>query len=179
MCTLLIDNKDDCRTICSAAIPFPAWQNPAKNHNKDDFWEPVVNCRTGNRPNQTDTFLFVCIFRFSSVPCDLSDRQHGNLYIFITLSLIISSGTSREYLSFAGPQGGQFQVFTPYWCSLHQASDCCRYFPSFTGTVTIGLLSICPRITSLKFLSCSPCAVPPFELYSGGVVVLIIASLMS
>ena len=75
--------------------------------------------------------------------------------------------------------GGQFQIFTPYWCSLHQASDCCRYFPSFTGTVTIGLLSICPRITSLKFLSCSPCAVPPFELYSGGVVVLIIASLMS
>ena len=75
--------------------------------------------------------------------------------------------------------GGQFQIFTPYWCSLHQASDCCRYFPSFTGTVTIGLLSICPRITSLKFLSCSPCAVPPFELHSGGAVVLIIASLMS
>ena len=42
--------------------------------------------------------------------------------------------------------------------------------------MTIGLLSLCPCITSLKFLSCSPCTVPPFELYSGGVVVLIIAS---
>ena len=42
--------------------------------------------------------------------------------------------------------------------------------------MTIGLLSLCPCITSLKFLSCSPCTVPPFELYSGGVVVPIIAS---
>ena len=49
MRTILFDNRDDCRTICSAAIPFPAWQNPAKNHNEDDFWKPVVNCRTGNR----------------------------------------------------------------------------------------------------------------------------------
>ena len=75
--------------------------------------------------------------------------------------------------------GGQFHLFTSYWCSLHQAGDCCRYFPSFTGIVTIGLLSLCPRITSLKFLSCSPCAVPPFELRSGGAVVPTIASLMS
>ena len=81
MSTILIDNRDDCRTICSAAIPFPAWQNPAKNHNKDDFWKPVVNCRTGNRTKPNLTFLFMCICCFSSVPCDLSDRQHGNLYI--------------------------------------------------------------------------------------------------
>ena len=81
MSTILIDNRDDCRTICSAAIPFPAWQNPAKIHYKDDFCKPVVNCRTGNRPNQTNTFLFVFICRSSSVLCDLSDRQQGNLYI--------------------------------------------------------------------------------------------------
>ena len=56
-------------------------QNLAENYNKDDFWKPGVNCRTGNRPNQTHTFLFVCICRYSSVLCDLSDRQHGNLYI--------------------------------------------------------------------------------------------------
>ena len=48
MSTILIDNRDDCRTICSAAPPFPAWKNPAKIHNKDDFCKPVVNCRTGN-----------------------------------------------------------------------------------------------------------------------------------
>ena len=81
MSTILIDNRDDCRTICSAALPFPAWKNPAKIHNKDDFCKPVVNCRTGNRPNQTNTFLFVFICRYSSVLCDLSDRQQGNLYI--------------------------------------------------------------------------------------------------
>ena len=56
-------------------------QNPAKNYNKDDFWKPVVNCRTGNRTKPNQTFLFVCMCCFSSVPCDLSDRQHGNLYI--------------------------------------------------------------------------------------------------
>ena len=75
--------------------------------------------------------------------------------------------------------GGQFHLIASYWCSLHQASDCCLYFPSFTGTVYHGLLSLCPCITSLKFLSCSPCAVPPFELRSGGAVVPTIASLMS
>ena len=40
----------------------------------------------------------------------------------------------------------------------------------------LGSFLFCPRITSLKFLSCSSCAVPPFELHSGGAVVLIIAS---
>ena len=60
MSTILIDNRDDCRTICSAAIPFPAWKNPAKIHNKDDFCKPV-NCRIGNRPNQTKpTPFFLC-----------------------------------------------------------------------------------------------------------------------
>ena len=60
MSTILIDNRNDCRTICSAAIPFPAWKNPAKLHNKDDFCKPVVNCRTGNRPNQTNTCIKEC-----------------------------------------------------------------------------------------------------------------------
>ena len=80
MSTILIDNRDDCRTICSAAIPLPVRQNTcaksAKNYNKDDFWKPAVNCRTGNtntKPNLWRTFLFVCICWFSSVPCDLSD----------------------------------------------------------------------------------------------------------
>ena len=69
------------------------------------------------------------------------------------------------------------KIINSYCCFFEwQASVCCRYFPSFTGIVTIGLLSLCPCITSLKFLSCSPCTVPPFELYSGGVVVPIIAS---
>ena len=62
MSTIPIDNRDDCRTICSAAIPFPAWQNPAKNHNKDDFWEPVVNCRTGNR-TKPNPHLSFCLYR--------------------------------------------------------------------------------------------------------------------
>ena len=66
-------------------------------------------------------------------------------------------------------------LLTSDCCSLHQAGACCRCFPSLTGTVTIGLLSLCPCITSLEFLSCSSCAVPPFELYSGGAFVLIIA----
>ena len=145
------------------------------NYNKDDFWKPVVNCRTGNGTKPNPTFLVVCICWFSSVPCDLSDRQQ---VICISSHYIIKWDVSWVF-EFCRLHGGQFHLFTSYWCSLHQASDCCRYFPSFTGTVTIGLLSICPRITSLKFLSCSPCAVPPFELYSGGVVVLIIASLMS
>ena len=43
----------------------------------------------------------------------------------------------------------------------------------------LGSFLFCPCITSLKFLSCSPCTVPPFELYSGGAVVPIIASVMS
>ena len=64
-------------------------------------------------------------------------------------------------------------------CSLLQAGACCRCFPSLTGTVYHGLLSLCPCITSLEFLSCSPCAVPPFELRSGGAVVPTIASVMS
>ena len=85
---ILMNNKDDCRTICSAAIPFPAWKNPAKIHNKDDFYKPVVNYRTGNRPNQTNTFLFVFICRYSSVLCDLSERQQGNLYIFWLLNQV-------------------------------------------------------------------------------------------
>ena len=59
MSTILIDNRDYC-TICSAAIPFSAWKNPAKIHNKDDFCKPVVNCRTGNRPNQTNTCIKEC-----------------------------------------------------------------------------------------------------------------------
>ena len=99
---ILMNNKDDCRTICSAAIPFPVWQNPAKYHNKDDFWKPVVNCRTGKgntKPNLSRTFLFMCFYCFSSVSCDLSERQQGNLYI---LWLLESSETSREYLSSAG-----------------------------------------------------------------------------
>ena len=75
--------------------------------------------------------------------------------------------------------GGQFHLFTSHWCSLHQASDCCLYFPSFTGTVYHGLLSLCLCITSLEFLSCSPCVVPPFELHSGGAAVPTIASVMS
>ena len=179
MRSILMNNRDDCRTICSAAIPFPVWQNPAKYHNKDDFWKPVVNCRTGKgntKPNLRQTFLFMCFYCFSSVSCDLSERQQGNLYIFWLLNQV------RRLVSIWVLPASRWAVpdiHTPYWCSLHQASDCCRYFPSFTGTVTIGLLSICPRITSLKFLSCSPCAVPPFELHSGGAVVLIIASLMS
>ena len=118
----------------------------------------------------------MCFYCFSSVSCDLSERQQGNLYIFWLLNQV------RRLVSIWVLPASRWAVpdiHTPYWCSLHQASDCCRYFPSFTGTVTIGLLSICPRITSLKFLSCSPCAVPPFELHSGGAVVLIIASLMS
>ena len=84
MRSILMNNRDDCRTICSAAIPFPVWQNPAKYHNKDDFWKPVVNCRTGKgntKPNLRQTFLFMCFYCFSSVSCDLSERQQGNLYI--------------------------------------------------------------------------------------------------
>ena len=90
----------------------------------------------------------------------------------------IKQGTSWSF-EFCRLHGGQFHLITSYCCFLQQASVCCRYFPSLTGTVTIGLLSLCPCITSLKFLSCSPCAVPHFELHSGGAVVLIIASLMS
>ena len=70
-------------------------------------------------------------------------------------------------------------LLTSDCCSLHQAGACCRCFPSLTGTVTIGLLSLCPCITSLEFLSCSPCVVPPFELHSGGAAVPTIASVMS
>merc|ERR1719507_1288644 len=71
MSTILIDNRDYCRTICSAAIPFSAWKNPAKIHNKDDFCKLVVNCRTGNRPNQTNTFLFSCPQQLNRTHCTL------------------------------------------------------------------------------------------------------------
>ena len=85
--------------------------------------------------------------------------QYG---IFAFLVIAKSNGFSRQLSSNC--------------CSLLQAGACCRCFPSLTGTVYHGLLSLCPCITSLEFLSCSPCAVPPFELHSGGAVVLIIAS---
>ena len=66
-------------------------QNPAKNYNKDDFWKPVVNCRTGKgntKPNLRQTFLFMCFCRFSFVSCDLSEWQQGNLYMFWLLNQV-------------------------------------------------------------------------------------------
>ena len=137
---------------------------------KTTIWNRFVNCRTGNRTNKNPTFLFVCICWFSSVSCELSERQQ---VIFHSITFI--KWDVSWVFEFCRLHGGQFHLFTSHWCSLHQASVGCPYFPSFTGTVYHGLLSICPCITSLKFLSCSPCTVPPFELYSGGAVVLIIA----
>ena len=172
MSTILIDNRDDCRTICSAAIPFPAWKNPAKIHNKDDFCKPVVNCRTGNRPNQTNTFLFVFICRYSSVLCDLSDRQQGNLYI-------ISSHYQVRHLVSIWVLPALRVGSSRY--SHHTGALCTRQvivvviFLLLPEMWPLGSFLFCPCITSLEFLSCSPCAVPPFELHSGGAVVLIIA----
>ena len=97
------------------------------------------------------------------------------MYHLITLS----SRTSREYLSCAG-----FTVGTSV-CSHHTVALCNRQvivvIISFVlpELWPLGSFLFCPRITSLKFLSCSPCAVPPFELHSGGAVVPTIASLMS
>ena len=126
-------------------------------------------------PNQTKPFFLSvsAVLALSHATC-----QSDSTVICISFHHIIKWDVSWVF-EFCRLHGGQFHLFTSYWCSLHQASDCCRYFPSFTGIVTIGLLSLCPRITSLKFLSCSPCAVPPFELRSGGAVVPTIASLMS
>ena len=67
-------------------------------------------------------------------------------------------------------------------CLHHTAALCNRQvvvvitFLNLPELWPLGSFLFCPRITSLKFLSCSPCTVPPFELYSGGVVVPIIAS---
>ena len=141
---------------------------------KTTIWNRFVNCRTGNRTNKNPTFLFVCICWFSSVSCELSERQQ---VIFHSITFI--KWDVSWVFEFCRLHGGQFHLFTPHWCSLHQASDCCLYFPSFTGTVYHGLLSLCLCITSLEFLSCSPCVVPPFELHSGGAAVPTIASVMS
>ena len=107
--------------------------------------------------NVKSLFIPRRIFSYLTCLCQYS--------IFADLVIAKSNGFSRQLSSNC--------------CSLLQAGACCRCFPSLTGTVYHGLLSLCPCITSLKFLSCSPCAVPPFELHSGGAVVLIIASLMS
>ena len=120
-----------------------------------------------------------CICLFSSVLCDLSDRQPGNLYI---ISLLIWSEVKwSEYLSSAG-----FTVSTgSSICSHHTGALCIRQVIVVVISLPLpelwplGSFLFCPRITSLKFLSCSPCAVPPFELYSGGAVVPTIASVMS
>ena len=104
------------------------------------------------------------MLKFEIIHCPLTDVLLVDL--FLTTQLFC-------FLCHCYYQAGD--LLTSDCCSLHQAGACCRCFPSLTGTVTIGLLSLCPCITSLEFLSCSPCAVPPFELYSGGAVVLIIA----
>ena len=136
----------------------------------------IHTCSTGNGTNKLNSWNIVSSCCFSSVLCDLSNWQQVICIISFTKS---SRTTLSEYLSFAGFTVGSSQLLTPYCCFLWQASDCCHYFPSFTGIVTEWLLSLCPRITSLKFSSCSPCTVPPFELYSGGAVVPTIASVMS
>ena len=97
------------------------------------------------------------------------------MYHFITLS----SRTSREYLSCAG-----FTVGTSI-CTHHTVALCNRQVIVVVISLLLpelwplGSFLFCPRITSLKFLSCSPCSAPPFELHSGGAVVPTIASLMS
>ena len=92
---------------------------------------------TGNRTNKQISWNNVEIWNnsFSYAICLWQPRY------FVLLFIAISSRRSREHLSFAG-----FTVGNSIWSHhtvalLWQASVCCRYFPSFTGTVTIGLLS--------------------------------------
>ena len=181
--TILIDKRDDCRIICSAAIPLPVRQNTcaksAKSYNKDDFWKPAVNCRTGNtntKPNLWRSFLFVCICWFSSVPCDLSDWKQCNLYISSTH---YQAGHLVSIWVLPALRVGS-SIY-----SHHTGALCIRQVIVVVISLLLpemwplGSFLFCPCITSLKFLSCSPCAVPPFELRSGGAVVPTIASLMS
>ena len=148
------------------------------------IWQRITTKTTfGNRSwiaaqeiDQTKpTPFFLC--SSAGIALSYATCQIDSKVICISFHHIIKWDISWVF-EFCRLQGGQFHLFTSHWCSLHQASDCCLYFPSFTGTVYHGLLSLCPCITSLKFLSCSPCAVPPFELHGGGVVVLISASVI-
>ena len=182
MRTISIDNKDDCNNMfssnsisCAAKYVCKILQRiTTKTTFGNRSW---IAAQEKEIPNQIwGKPFFLCVSTVSALSHAIC--QSDSKVICISSDYCIKWDVPWVF-EFCRLHGGQFQIFTPYWCSLHQASDCCRYFPSFTGTVTIGLLSICPRITSLKFLSCSPCAVPPFELYGGGAVVLIIASLMS
>ena len=173
---------------CSAAIPFPVrqihehnshWRLRRLPHNM--FSGNSFSCATkyvcripqrittkttfGNRswiaaqeiePNQTKPFFLSvsAVLALSHATC-----QTDSTVICISFHHIIKWDVSWVF-EFCRLHGGQFQVFTSYWCSLHQASDCCRYFPSFTGIVTIGLLSLLPTYHQLRipllFTVCSP-----------------------
>ena len=99
--------------------------------------------------------------------------------VFVFHCIAKSSRRSSEHLSVAG-----FTVGNSIW-SHHTVALCDRQvlvvvtFLHLPELWPLGSFLFCPCITSLEFLSCSPCAVPPFELHSGGAVVPTIASLMS
>ena len=128
-------------------------------------------CNTGNeQPNK----IVEIILKFEII-FSLSDLCLTAQY-FVRSFIATSSRRSREHLSFAG-----FTVGNSFW-SHHTVALCDRQvlvvvtFLHLPELWPLGSFLNSPCITSLEFLTCSPCAVPPFELHSGGAVVLIIAS---
>ena len=154
MCKILIDNRDGCPTLYSAAIPFPVRQSKCakmlqrittKTTFRNRLW---IAAQEIEIPNHTHTWhplkpgVSACL-ALSYVTC-----QTDSQVICISSHCLFEVKWSEvkwvfEFCRLHG-EHGQFHLFTSYWCSLHQASDCCRYFPSFTGIVTIGLLSLLP-----------------------------------
>ena len=184
MCKILIDNRDGCRTICSAAIPFPVRQSKCawmlerittKTTFRNRLW---IAAQEIEIPNQTHTWHPLKPGVSACLALSYATCQTDSQVICISSHCLFEVKWS-EYLSSAG-----FTVGSSI-CSHHTGALCIRQVIVVVISLLLpelwplGSFLFCPRITSLKFLSCSPCAVPPFELYSGGAVVPTIASVMS
>ena len=86
LCSISIQIQDkELQQLFGLAILFPM------TYNKDYFWEPALNCRTGNRPHQTQTFLFKCMSKITSFLCYCSFyKQVVSIHVYVMYQFLLS-----------------------------------------------------------------------------------------
>ena len=164
---LLIQSKDDLLKQ-SAANLFPAEhssfeESVPRTTRKDDFLMPAENCRAGNSSHTWKRWIQVKICCTSSVLCDLSKWQH----------LFQSNSKLSKYFEAFRSNSKQFWNQT-----AARAAGKCLVSSAFLLLLETWLLGsfLFALFHCLKPLSCSSCAAPPFELCSGGVDEVTVAS---